>query len=206
MKRGISTMGSWMGIAALAVAATVSCGSGIRDGRGDLYATKTIGPEGGQILLREATLSFEKNCVATPATITLRRYDSIAQTGSIGPVFEIEIPRPDTFINDPTIGISTLDTVAIDSKYIIGFLVPTIEQWVPDTTRPSKCAASSVCGDVQIIGFTNPGGTLQPDLKTTILELAIVQQCNNTSWLCPTGQNLACNSSACQQCPAGSCP
>jgi hypothetical protein len=201
-------MRPWRVIAVLAVATAMSCGTGIRDGEGYAYVTQTIGPEGGQIVLQEATLTLKQDCVASPALITLRRHESIAQTGAIGPVFEIQIPTPDTFINDPTIGIATLDSVAIDSKYIIGSLVPLPGngKWFPDTTQRPSCPPSAVCGDVQIQGFTSPGGALAPDLKTTILDLAIVQQCSSPPSVCPTGQNLACNGNACQLCPTGTCP
>jgi hypothetical protein len=198
-------MWPWLGTAVLAVAASVSCGTGIRDGQGDLYATKTIGPEGGQIVLREATLDFGLNCVDPPAPITLRRFDSIAQTGAVGPVFQIQVPSPGTFNNQPTITISTLDTVASDSRYAIGFLVPAIRQWFPNTnTNPPPCAASSaLCAEVQIQSFTQPNGPQDP-LKTTTLDLAIVQKCMANSE-CPTGQNMVCSGTACQLCSSGFC-
>ena len=194
-----------MGAAVLVVAATVSCGTGIRDGEGEFYATKTIGPEGGQLVFREATLDFGPNCVDPLAPITLRRFDSIAQTGAVGPVFEIQVPSPGTFTNQPTITISTPATVASDAKYTIGFLVPAIRQWFPNTnTNPPPCATSpALCAAVQIQSFTQPKGPQDP-LKTTTLDLAIVQTCKGPSD-CPPNQNLTCNGNACQLCSSGFC-
>lgn len=190
-------MRPWRVIAVLAMAATMSCGTGIRDGEGDLYATKTIGPEGGQILLQEATLDVPTLSLTEPKSITMRRFQTIDHTGAVGPVFEIQIPTPDIFAIDPQIGIVTSDAVAANQAATIGFLYPGIsnEQWVPDTSRPfPACSSPTVCGPVQSGGFWKPNGGLPP---TTKLDFAIVTQCASTS---DCEVNQTCSSTACQQC------
>jgi hypothetical protein len=203
MQRGLSTKWPWRVTAVLAVAMVLSCGTGIRDGEGDLYVRKTVGPAGGQLVLGEATVDVWQDCLASPTPITLRRYATIDHSGAVGPVFEIQVPTPDTFKNDPRIGITTSAVVADNSASKIGFLVPGVanEQWVPDSKPASPpCFPPVVCGPVQILEFTNPGGTNDPALTTTRLQFAIVTQCQSTG-NCSASQ--ACNSGACQECPTG---
>jgi hypothetical protein len=177
----------------LAVAATVSCGTGIRDGEGDLYVTKTIGPEGGQLVFREATLIVWPNDLSAPASITMRRFPTIDHAGAASPVFEIQIPTPTTFTGDPDIQIVASDVATPNPASMIGFLVPGVshEQWVPDTSKPFQdCSLPTVCGPVQRLGFS------QPPPRTT-LDFAIVIYCGSNA-NCAGSQT--CSSNACQQC------
>jgi hypothetical protein len=200
MQRGISIRWPWVGIAVLAVAATVSCGTGIRDGQGDLYVTKTIGPEGGQLVFREATLIVWPNDLSAPASITMRRFPTIDHAGAVGPVFEIQIPTPTTFIGDPDIQIVASDVPTPNPASTIGFLVPGIanEQWVPVTSQPFlSCSSPTVCGPVQSGGFNHPGGTGSGLSPTAKLDLAIITQCASNA---DCAGRQTCSSTACQQC------
>jgi hypothetical protein len=192
-----------MGIALLAVAATASCGTGIHDGEGDWYVSKTIDQSGGQLVLGEATLDVKEHSLKSPPTlITLRRFPTVQHSGAVGAVFEIQIPTPDTFSNDPRIAISTSDAVATTTGSMIGYLVPGVdnEQWVPDSTPAvPPCSGAVVCGPVQSQAFT-PGGAADAGLATARLQFAIVTQCDSAA-ICPFGQT--CSSRACQQCAAG---
>ncbi len=190
-------MRPWGVIAFLATSTTMSCGTGIRDGEGDLYVTKTIGPEGGQIVFQEATLDVPTASLTEPAAITIRRFPTIDHAGAVGPVFEIQIPTPDTFNIDPQVGIVTSDAAAANPAARIGFLYPGInnEQWVPDTSQPFPgCYSPTVCGPVQSDGFKNPSGSMPP---TTKLDFAIITQCASTD---DCAVHQACSSWACQQC------
>jgi hypothetical protein len=201
MEHGVSTRGFCAVAAFLAGASGIACGAGIQDGRGEVYATRIVDPSGGYIVLREATLDVKQDCVRGPVPITLRRYDSIEHSGAVGPVFEIEVPTPDTFQQDPQIEIATSSLTVTSPNPVIGFLVPGAdnEQWVPDGTSP--VCPSSVCGPVQSQTFTHPGSAASPVVTTRVLLLAIVTQCA-TNVDCPSNQ--ACNSNACQECPKGS--
>ncbi len=204
MERRVSTIRFCAIAACLAGGAAISCGTGIHDGRGEVFATSIIGPSGGQILLREATLDIGEDSVQGEAPITLRRYDSIAHSGAVGPVFEIQVPTPDTFTHDPHIGIATAPAVVASAKSVIGFLIPGVpnEQWIPDsTTSTAPCPGSDVCGPVQKDTFFNPGGSIDAGFTTTVLRLAIVTQCaGNADCL----SRQACTSRACQKCPPNS--
>jgi hypothetical protein len=186
----------------LAGALGISCGAGVHDGRGEVFAVQTIDQGGGQVVLAEAALEVCEGCVGSPASITLRRYDSIAHRGAIGPVFEIELPASDTFASDPRISIATSPEVAGSANSVIGFFVPGAvnEQWIPDSpgTMP-VCPASVVCGPVQRYSFMRPGG--DPTQATRVVRFAIVSQCSINAD-CPSSQ--ACTSGACQECPQGS--
>jgi hypothetical protein len=191
----------------VACAAGLSCGTGIRDGNDEESVTRTIGPEGGQIAFMEGTLDIPKDSVDPAVPIILRRYPSIKHAGAIGPVFEIQIPTPNTFAHsDPTIGISTTASVVADSNSVIGYLVPSVTkvEWVPDQTpEQSKptCQSSAVCDFVQSQAFPNHGNLVDAGITVSVLQFAIVQQCTDTKE-CLKG--LACNSKACQECPADS--
>ena len=203
MQRGLLKYWPCRVTAVLAVTTALSCGTGIRDGEGPLFESKVIGQQGGRIEVGEATLDIWKDCLSAPALITLRRFPAITHTGAVGPVFEIEIPAPDTFINDPQIGIQTWPDVAKASTSVIGFLIPGVDgaQWVPDSPAVLPvCDSGVVCGPVQILSFTKPGGSTNPTLTTSKLDLAIVQKCSGTSE-CPVNQ--ACSSGACQACATG---
>jgi hypothetical protein len=183
----------------LAAATTMSCGTGIRDGKGEVFVVnRTIGPEGGQIVLGEATLDVGPHCLNDSTLITLRRFPTIDHAGAIGAVFEIEIPTPDTFQLEPQIGISTAGSVAANQASMIGFLHPGIadEQWVPDSPSPLllPCSQQAVCGRVQSGEFKSPGSGLLP---TTKLDFAIVTHCDLIG---DCSGSQTCSSSACQQC------
>jgi hypothetical protein len=204
MKRGVLNRRSRGMIAVLVMAAMMSCGAGIRDGQGDVYVTKTIGQEGDQIVLGEATLDVWQDCLASDAVITLRRFAFVRHGGAVSPVFEIQVPSPGTFQKDPRIGISTSSMAVISPSPVIGFLVPGVdnEQWVPDSSSPSQpCSGPVVCGPVQIKGFTEPGGSGSGLPQTTRLQFAIVTQCQSPAD-CPGGQT--CTAMACQICPTSS--
>jgi hypothetical protein len=161
-----------------------------------LVTSKTLDARGGQIVLGELTLDVWENCLASSATIIVRRYDTIKHTGAIGPVFEIELPSANTFINDPQLSITpSADALACDSC-TIGFLVPSLtpQQWVPDSpATPPACLPGVVCGPLQIQSYAKDSA-----YATTIVQFAIVKQCGSNSD-CLSKQ--ACNSRACQQCP-----
>ncbi len=200
MQRGVLKIRPWGVIAVLAMATTTSCGTGIRDGEGYAYVTKTIGPEGGQIVLREATLAIYPQNLKEPATISMRRFPIIDHAGAVGPVFEIQIPTPTTFDLDPDIRIVTSDVVASNPASRIGFLFPGIanEQWVPDTSSPFQpCSPPTVCGPVQRDGFIHPGGTGSALSPTTTLDFAVVTQCGSIG---DCAARQTCSSNACQQC------
>ncbi len=200
MQRGVLKIRPWGVIAALAMATTMSCGTGIRDGEGYAYVTETIGPEGGQIQLQEATLDVWPACLKEPAAITMRRYPTIDHSGAVGPAFEIQIPTPTTFVGNPDIEIVTSDVVASNPTSTIGFLYPGVpgpdQQWVPMTSMPFQtCYPPTVCGPVQILGFSqDQGGTLPP---TTKLDFAIVTHCASNG---DCAARQTCSSNACQQC------
>jgi hypothetical protein len=188
-------------------AAGLSCGTGLRDGNNEESVSRMIGPEGGQIAFMEGTLDIPKNSVGPSAvSITLHRYPSIKHTGAISPVFEIQVPKPETFTQDPTIGISTTSSVVVASNSAIGYLVPILTnvQWMPDQTPPEKkpsCQTTDVCDFVQCLSFTNPANLGDAGTTTQVLQFAIVQRCTDTEE-CLKG--LACNSGACQECPLDS--
>jgi|GEM_PF-6492456 len=204
MESGASTNRSCALAAFVAGTATLSCGPGVHDGRGEVFTSQTIDQRGGQLVLREGTLDVWQECLSGPVTITLRRYDSIDHRGAVGPVFEIQVPTPDTFRKDPRIGIAASSLVAGSASSVIGFLVPGVasEQWVPDSSVTiSDCLPGVVCGPVQRLSFINPGGSIDPSLTTTLLRLAIVTRCTSNE---DCASQQACNSGACQQCPTSS--
>jgi hypothetical protein len=165
-----------------------------------ISTSQILDSQGGRIVLGELTLDVWENCLASSATIIVRRYDTIKHTGAIGPVFEIELPTADTFINDAQLSIATsADVLACDSC-TIGFLVPSLtpQQWVPDSpASPPKCLLPGVvCGPLQIQSFSKPKA--DSTFNTTIVQFAIVKQCGSNS---DCSLNQACSSRACQQCP-----
>jgi hypothetical protein len=200
MQRGLSTFWPWRVPAVLAVTTALSCGTGIRTIEvQEVAVSRTIDSEGFDLKLGEATLNVGMGCLEQPALIILRRFHSYDHhLGAVGPVFEIEIPAPDTFKCDPRIVIASSSTFAKKDSPVIGFLVPggTNEQWVPDSTLANPpCTAPIICGPVQNQSFTNPGsGSLSP---TNRLEFAIVRKCGQTT---DCGPSQACTSGACQQC------
>jgi hypothetical protein len=188
----------------VACVAGLSCGTGIRDGNDEESVARTIGPEGGQIAFMEGTLDILPTSVDGFAKITLHRYPSIKHAGAIGPVFEIQVPDPRTFNNDPIIEVVTSSEVVNGVGNVMGLLVPGVDQWFPTTTRISSissdfsCPSSNICGVLQIEEFTSPDGGKNPDITSTkTIQFAIVRHCDSDD-ACPSQQ--ACNSGACQQC------
>ena len=164
--------------------------------------SQTVDPVGGQLVFAELTLDICEGCLATRSTIVVRRYDSIKHAGAIGPVFEIELPTADTFINDPLLSIAAPADVLSCGSCTIGFLVPSLtpQQWVPDSpATPPKCVAGVVCGPLQIQSYSKPKA--DSSFSTTIVQFAIVKQCSSNG---DCQSNQACTSRACQQCPASS--
>jgi hypothetical protein len=207
MKRGAST-NSLMGIVGLLTSmAGSACGSGLHDKSSKMEVTRTIAEAGDTLELCEAKIEFAKGCLTQSVPITLKRIPAIDQTGFISPVFEITVPDPFNISNDPKITIDTTQKIYEDDRSKIGILVPTIDQWFPvQPNPPLPCEPMKICGPVQRNTFTNPGGRADWDWTTNVLQLAIITQCgDNADNGCPSGQ--ACNSGACQRCPAGSlCP
>jgi len=189
----------------VACAAGLSCGTGLRDGNDEESVTRTIGPEGGKISFMEGTLDIPPTYVENLSKITLHRYPSIKNTGAIGPVFEVQVLDPGTFKKDPIIEVVTSSDVVNGLENVMGLLVPGINQWFPTTSSPPSdfsCPSSNVCGALQRIEFTRPdGGKNTAITSTTTIQFAIVQRCSETKE-CLKG--LACNSGACQECPADS--
>ena len=194
------------GAALVACAAGISCGTGVHDGEGDWYVTRIVDPAGGEIAFKEAILHVSLDSLDGPAPITLRRYPTIEHAGAIGPVFEIEVPKPETLTKDPGIGILASSDVVSDPNNVIALRVPAVGWWFPATSATPvdfACPTLNKCGDVQVKEFTTPDGAQVVGLTTTTLQIAIVQKCGKTSE-CATGQDLACNAGACQTCPQDS--
>jgi hypothetical protein len=191
MERRESTI--WLGVVAVcwAVVSGLSCGTGIRDGRGEVFTTETMGMDIGRIELREAVLDYWEGTVLAPTSITLRRYDQVEPAGAVGPVFELEIPSADALQKQPRLGIRTTPEVKASDKSVIGFVHPVTGDWIPNSSnsRQDGCPASAICGFVQTLSFT--------DAPTRVLRLAIVTKCGGLAD-CPALQT--CTAGACQQC------
>lgn len=201
MERRVSKIGLRSAAICLAVGLTLSCGKGISDGRGEVYGSATFDVNGGRLQVGGGTLDLYVGTVAEPATITLRRYEEVVPSGAVGPVYEIELPTPDTLkTNDPRLSIHTTSEVLGSGKATIGFLTPMgngVMMWVPTTTpaRPEGAPSETVFGTVQIDSFKRPGsGTFPP---TNLLRMAILMRCSNRS---DCGSNQACPANVCQQC------
>jgi hypothetical protein len=200
MERREST--TWLGWVAALLAATcgVSCGTGIRDGRGEVFTTETMGTSIGRIELKEAVLDYWEGTVAEPSSITLRRYDEIERAGAVGPVFELELPSPGVLQKDPRLGIRTSAEVKGNDRATIGFVSPSTGEWIPDSTnsRQDGCPELAICGPVQILSFATPSGNSDTrNAPTPVLRLAIVMRC---AALADCDHNQTCTAGACQQC------
>ncbi len=189
------------GFLVLAATATVlSCGSGIHSYQEEASVTTAVDVKtGGTVALAGATLDIcPEACLKESTTIIFRRFPTIPHGGALSSVFEIEIPSPDAFTNDPTISISTSKALASDPSSTIGFLIPGSAKdiWVPHQAS-LPCDPSWVCSKVQIDTFTSPS----PDIglsSTTKLDFAIIKKCGQSSE-CKKGQ--FCTGGACQDCP-----
>ena len=159
--------------------------------------TATVGPEGGEIVLAEATLFIGQGTMSQAAPITLRRYSTFGRAGAISPVFEIQVPTAGTFINNnPAIAILASAEIASDASSVVGFVTTAADYWVP-SIAPTACPSSSVCGTVYNLRY-QAASDASP--AVTSLYFAIVVKCDGTT-VCPPRQS--CNSSACQACPNG---
>jgi hypothetical protein len=174
----------------------LACGAGIRDGRGPIEVTGTVDRNGGTIVLGQASLVMGPGSLDVPTQVTLRRLPSVEHIGAYGPVFEIVIPSPDVFVNDPTLVLHVPNIGANQRSLSLGYLDPTLtldlQQWIAINGCSLDSTQSILSGPVQ--GFKT----------TTVLRFGAVVKCPPVAG-CPHGQ--ACNSGACQQCPTGAtCP
>ena len=159
--------------------------------------TKTIGTEGGEIALAEATLFIGIGTMSQAVPVTLRRYDYYGRAGAISPVFEVQVPAAGTFVNNnPAIAISTSADVLANPSSAIAFVTAPTDYWVP-TIVPTNCPALSICGTVYNLRYVAASGTTP---EVTSLYFSIVVKCDSTT-VCPPRQ--ACNSGACQACANG---
>lgn len=187
--------------ALFACAAGLSCGAGVHDGDEAQAATSQISAaEGGSINFMGAELDIRPGDLGADATIKLTWHRAIAHVGALSSVYDIEVPGPNPFLQDPRITIWTTEDIVHAEGSVIGLMVPnaTDPTWVPETYAPDgQCPDSTVCGPVQSQSFAT----------TNVLRLAIVTQCyREQDTPCPSGQSCA-RSNACQQCPSGSpCP
>ncbi len=203
MERRESTI--WLGLVATCLLAAFgsSCGTGIRDGKGEVYATKTFDVTGGRMQLDGAILDIWPGSVAGLSPITMRRYEEVAPRGAVGPVFEIELPSWNTVQNnDPRIGIDTTADIRTATWARIGYLSPMasgLDIWVPDSTESTSagCPDLAVCGPVQLASFQYPGGASLNLSPSKVLRLAIVRTCGTRA---DCGPNQTCQGGACQQC------
>jgi hypothetical protein len=206
MERRVSKRMSLLA-ALFAGAAGVSCGAGIHDADEEKSMTKVVRTTGSTIDFMGASLEVFEGCVAEDKQIKLTWRRSISHTGALSSVYEVEVPTPDTFKKDLQINIPTTQKIAGDPNNVIGFMVPAIGVWVPDTSKASNpCSGSMVCGPVQSQTFDNPDPLNYPDLKTNVLRLAIVTRCGSGySNVCPSGQSCE-RAGVCQACVDSSCP
>jgi hypothetical protein len=194
--------------ALLAWTADVSCGSGIHDANEE-HSTTAMATRGGSVEFMGAKLDLCDTCLPSDENvrITLTWQRAIAHLGARSSVYELKVPEVGTFTNDPGITISTTHEIASRPSSVIGFMVPAIGRWVPNTSKPqSACSDSDVCGVVQSQTFQRPDPVNYPGLTSTVLRLAIVTRCETgDATACLEGET--CDSGACQQCPDNSpCP
>jgi hypothetical protein len=195
MKRALTNLASWVASLVGLVATVPSCGSGIHDGEGELYVRKTVDRNGDRLVLGEAVLDVWPDCVSGPTLITLRRSQTLGPSGAISPIFQLEIPTPKAFTNDPRLSIATSSEIAVDPTSAIGHLVPDRQpqQWIPEIGSLTNCdVVSSVCGPLQTGKFA--------ELPATKLDYAIVKLCDQPLPGCSL-PNQSCQSGACQYCP-----
>jgi len=186
-------------VALLASGAGVSCGPGLHDGDEEQSTSQPVGKAGGHIEFMGGKLDIDPGALPwddVPIRFAWRR--AIAHTGALSGVYQIELPASVCFQKDPTLTISTTPEIAAKSHNVIGEMVPSVGDWVPNTSKVRDgCPESTVCGPVQSQIFQT----------TPSIRLAIVTECYaGRDTPCPSGQSCA-SSNACQQCPPGSpCP
>ena len=197
MERG-TTKDRLRAAATIAAAATgVSCGTGLRDGEGHFFVSETIDQEGGQLALREAVLDICEGGMQVAGTVTLRRYEQIELSGAIGPVFEIEVPRPNAFANDASISIATSPAVAKATNSAIGAL-PLFNGWVVGQWTPNAVDSTQACKPGNVCGRVTRASFEGSSVATKTVYFAILERCSVMAD-CPSKQT--CTSAACQDCP-----
>jgi hypothetical protein len=204
MERRVSKCNVRAAALCLAAGLALSCGKGISDGRGEVFAFSTADPtNGARIELGEATLNIYPGDVDQPRTIALRRYNEVIPSGAVGPVFEIALPTSDSLVAEGRLDIRVPAEVlaAPAGSYVMGFLVPSGLpigwQWIPTTSKTySDCPATSICGAVQTQSFTEPAG--DKALASSVLRMAIIKRCPNGIGDC--GSLRTCQADICQQC------
>jgi hypothetical protein len=201
MKQGISIARGRAVVAMVASSLAVSCGSGIHSGKGEVFESATVEPAGGTVAVEDGILRLYQGAVTSPSVITLRRYDEVVPAGAVSPVFEVQLPTPDTLKVDPRLDIHSAAAVSsAPTLFTMGFLSPMSTDlwiWVPDSTSSyPDCAEGYVCGPVQGQSFTKPagGGVIPP---TDVLRLAILRTCKAIT---DCGSSQTCQSGVCQQC------
>ena len=107
MKRALTNLPSWIASLVALVATVPSCGSGIHDGEGEVYAKKMVDQAGGKLELEGAVLDVCPGCLKAPTLVALRRYQTLHHGGALSPVFEIEITTTDAFVYGPSLANST---------------------------------------------------------------------------------------------------
>jgi hypothetical protein len=187
-----------------ACGAGISCGAGVHDADEEQSVTVPIGQAGGRIEFMGGRLDVCPACLARETDIKFTWHRTIAHVGALSPVYDIEVPEPDTFRNDPKITISTTKDIEANPRSVIGFMVPGIDQWVPNTsTAADGCPDSTVCGPVQSQTF-GAADSQTPGTTTNVVRLAIVASClGDSRSSCPSGQSCV-SSNACQECPPDS--
>lgn len=182
----------------------MSCGSGLHDPESEFSVSKDMDQNGGVLENREGRLDVPQDSLSVPsAKVVLRWHEHYDEHGgAVGPVFEIDVPTPDTFVRAPTLTITTSARFANDPAYVLGYVHDTdkgFKQWAPDMTDPPlERKQGVICGLVQLEDFTNPGG--MKDKATKTVSLAIVKRCGGLAD-CELGQE--CSSGCCQQCVTG---
>jgi hypothetical protein len=168
------------------------CGKGIHDGRGEWTIATTIDSSGDTILLDQARLSISPGTFDVPTLVTIRRLPGFTHEGAYGPVFEITIPKPGDFHQQPRMELRVQAIGSNQKNLVLGWLDPNLEpakqQWVPISGSSINATLTLVSGPVQ--GFES----------TNVLLFGAIVKCP-PSVPCPSGQ--ACSSNACQKCAAG---
>jgi hypothetical protein len=164
--------------------------------------TQVFDANGGQVTLGAATLTIGPGSFrdSTPVQIVMRRFESIPHAGAYGPVFQISVPAPHLFRQLARLTLQVPDLGPLQSflpSVALGTLDPSHalvdQQWIPTYDTALSSDQKTVSGS--LTDFENQ----------TVVQFAVVIGCGAGAMSCPPG--LACNSSACQQCPTlSNCP
>ena len=162
---------------------------------GITQSSKTVGPNGGDLILDGATLTIGRGTFQNPTQVILREYPKIDYAGAYGPVFEISVPAAGLFrqVATLTLPAPSPSIGANQANLVLGALdpsrLPADQQWVAVSDSSLSLEQTSVTGSVSDFG------------NASVFEYAVVLGCTLTAQ-CRTGE--ACNASACQQCPTSS--